>query len=87
MACDAGLDMTAKRLKGGELTVVVWTPTRPEGIAAPAARALALRWPAKCHLLRLELFPPRDNGGDGTCSSRQTAVESSNTLVARLLAR
>jgi ArsR family transcriptional regulator len=29
-ARDAGLEMTAKRLKGGPLTVVVWTLTRPE---------------------------------------------------------
>jgi ArsR family transcriptional regulator len=30
-ARNAGLETTAKRLKGGELTVVVWTMTRPEG--------------------------------------------------------
>ncbi len=37
-ARDAGLDMTAKRLKGGELTVVVWTLTRPEGRRTAARR-------------------------------------------------
>jgi ArsR family transcriptional regulator len=34
----AGLDMTAKRLKGGELTVVVWALTRPEGRRVGARR-------------------------------------------------
>jgi len=37
-ARDAGLEMAAKRLKGGALTVVVWTLTRPEGRRAAAGR-------------------------------------------------
>jgi SAM-dependent methyltransferase len=35
-ARDAGLDTTTKQLKGGELTVAIWTLTRPEGRRAEA---------------------------------------------------